>query len=197
MIILYMSFMGKTQITHLTPVDFIGNFILGGIVGGVLYNQDISFIQYIVLLIIGLAIIALLNWVAKRFDVFRDVAIGNPLPIIKDGKFILSNLSHKKNKIDMGIISSMMHAQGIKSFQEISYAQIEPNGQLSIIKKGDDSNFSLILICNGCIQCYALDILNKDEAWLLSEMKKQNIDAIEKIFIAEYWNGKTNFVLVE
>ena len=98
MIILYMSYMGKTQITHLTPVDFIGNFILGGIIGGVLYNQDISFIQYIFLLVIGLSIIAVLNWVAKRFDFFRDVAIGTPIPIIKNGKFILESIANKKKQ---------------------------------------------------------------------------------------------------
>ena len=97
----------------------------------------------------------------------------------------------------MGIVSSMMHAQGIQSFQEIGYAQLEPNGQLSIIKKDQENEFSLILICNGCIQCYALDMLGKDETWLHHEMSKQKIDSIESVFIAEYWKGSIDFVLFD
>lgn len=45
----------------------------------------------------------------------------------------MENILEKSNKIDLINISSRIHAQGIHSFQEIYYAQIEPDGQLTII----------------------------------------------------------------
>ncbi len=45
----------------------------------------------------------------------------------------MENILEKPIKIDLINISSRIHAQGIHSFQEIYYAQIEPDGQLTII----------------------------------------------------------------
>lgn len=37
----------------MTPVDFIGNFVLGGIIGGVIYSDTIPLTQYIIILLMG------------------------------------------------------------------------------------------------------------------------------------------------
>ena len=46
LIVLHLRLTGKQQTTQMTPIDFIGNFILGGIIGGVIYNHAISFAEY-------------------------------------------------------------------------------------------------------------------------------------------------------
>ncbi len=33
-VITHLNLSGKTQLSQMTPVDFIGNFVLGGIIGG-------------------------------------------------------------------------------------------------------------------------------------------------------------------
>lgn len=33
----------RCQLAQMTPVDLIGNFVMGGIIGGVIYNQDINY----------------------------------------------------------------------------------------------------------------------------------------------------------
>jgi uncharacterized membrane protein YcaP (DUF421 family) len=64
------------------------------------------------------------------------MAIGQPIPIIKKGRFLVENISDNKNKIDILNVSSQLHAKGIHSFQEIYYAQIEPNGQITAVCEG-------------------------------------------------------------
>lgn len=98
-VISHLNFSGKTQLSQMTPVDFIGNFVLGGIIGGVIYNDVIPLYQYIIVLIIGVMLISLLNAVSKRFFIFRSFAIGNPIPIIKDGKFIMENILKRKTRL--------------------------------------------------------------------------------------------------
>ena len=39
-ILAHMNISGKTQLSQLTPIDFIGNFVLGGIMGCLLYTSD-------------------------------------------------------------------------------------------------------------------------------------------------------------
>ncbi|MGG4665305.1 DUF421 domain-containing protein [Providencia vermicola] len=193
-VITHMNLSGKTQLSQMTPIDFIGNFVLGGIIGGVIYSDTIPLYQYITILIIGVLLISSLNLLTKKVNFFRNVAIGNPIPIIKKGQFIMENILKKKNKIDIINISSRIHAQGIHSFQEIYYAQIEPDGQLTIIC--DEKNMpSVILMKDGVIRTSELESIERDEAWLKQQIESQGIESLDDIFLAEFWRGEVNFIL--
>ena len=115
-VLTHMNISGKTQLSQMTPVDFIGNFVLGGIIGGVIYSDTIPLTQYIIILLMGVSFISIINWVSKHISVLRAVTIGNPIPIIKNGVFIMDSIHEKRNKIDILNITSRMHAQGIYSY---------------------------------------------------------------------------------
>ena len=189
-----MNISGKTQLSQLTPIDFIGNFVLGGIMGGVIYTDVIPLYQYVIVFLIGVFFISFLNYISKKFNFFRAVAIGNPIPIIKKGRFIMENITEKKNKIDILNITSRLHAQGIHSFQEVNYAQIEPDGQITVVCDGAKMP-SIIIMKDGVIRTSELEQIERDENWLNEEMKKQHIDNPEDVFLAEFWDGKVNFIL--
>lgn len=193
-VITHMNFSGKTQLSQMTPIDFIGNFVLGGIIGGVIYSDTIPLYHYVVILLMGVMFISLLNYLTKKFSFFRSMTIGNPIPIIKNGQFIMENILEKGNKIDMLNISSRIHIQGVLSFQEIYYAQIEPDGQLTVICNKDNMP-SVILIENGVIRTSALGSIERDEDWLKEQMEKQQIESADDVFLAEFWRGKLSFIL--
>lgn len=44
-VIAYFNLSGKSQISQLSPIDLIGNFILGGIIGGVIYSDTIAILS--------------------------------------------------------------------------------------------------------------------------------------------------------
>lgn len=60
-VITHLNLSGKTQLSQMTPIDFIGNFVLGGIIGGVIYSDSIPLYQYVLVLLIGVCLISLLN----------------------------------------------------------------------------------------------------------------------------------------
>lgn len=192
-VISHLNFSGKTQLSQMTPVDFIGNFVLGGIIGGVIYSDAIPMHQYILVLFIGVSLISLLNWASKHVWFFRSFTIGEPIPIIKNGKFLMDNILRRKNKIDIINVASLLHSQGVHSFQEIRYAQIEPSGSLSVVCEGGKMP-SIILMKDGRPRQSELDNIEKNEEWLDEIIKKSNIDR-EEIFIAEFWDGKITFIL--
>lgn len=192
-VISHMNLSGKTQLSQLTPVDFIGNFILGGIIGGVIYNDDIPLYQYIIVLIIGITFITFLNILSKKISIIRKLTMGKPLQIIKNGQFQVEVINKNKNKIDIFNFVSQIHTKGIKSLQEIDYAQIEPSGQLTVFCTKKDIP-SVIIMENNNINKHGLEDIGKDESWVNSEIARNKIN-LSDIFIAEYWNGDLNFVL--
>lgn len=181
-VIAHLNYSGKTQLSQMTTIDFIGNFILGGIIGGIIYNDGITFVQYISVLLLGVALISFFNYLTQKFDLVQRITVGDPITIIKNRQFILENI--KKNKLDILAISSAVHAQGVQSFEKIAYAQIEPNGQLTITLDSKDIP-SKIVVSDGCIKSAALTELKKDEDWLMNLIKKLHLE-IEEVFLFEY-----------
>lgn len=56
---------GKGNLAPNSAVDQVQNFVLGGIIGGVIYNSSITIIQYIVILIMWTILILLLKLYQK------------------------------------------------------------------------------------------------------------------------------------
>ena len=63
----------------------------------------------------------------------------------------------------------------------MDFAILETNGSLSVIPKQESQTLLPdALISDGCINQEALQILNKDEAWLKNELKKKHISYIRR-----------------
>ena len=88
LIVLHLRLTGKQQTTQLTPIDFIGNFILGGVIGGVIYNHAISFAEYISFLLVTFGIISGLNYLTSKFMSTRSLVMGKAYTIIEGGDLL-------------------------------------------------------------------------------------------------------------
>lgn len=83
----HMHLSGKTQLSQMTVIDLIGNFVMGGIIGGVIYTDAIPFYQYLIVLLMGVLLVHTLNLITKKIEPLRGFAIGVPIPIVKKGNF--------------------------------------------------------------------------------------------------------------
>lgn len=174
---------GRGQLNNMTPLDLIGNFVLGGIIGGVIYNQDISVLQFVMVLVIWEILILISNFLRKHSHHLRKIIVGKTVPVIVDGQFQLANF--KKLGTDISDFATLLRMQGV-SLHEVSYAQMESNNQVSVIRKNDDKSLAF-LIKKGEIDKDALDLLQYDENWLKEQLKKQGFTGdIESIYFAEW-----------
>ena len=90
-----------------------------------------------------------------------------------------------------------MRNQGVFDPNEVDFAIIESNGQLSILKKAEhlpltpkdmnitvkNSGISTELIYDGILIEENLRQLNKDKAWLMSELKAHGINNVSEVFL--------------
>ena len=51
-LVLFMNLNGRSQLAPTSTEDQIGNYVLGGIIGGVIYSPTISIIQFLIVLLI-------------------------------------------------------------------------------------------------------------------------------------------------
>ena len=73
------------------------------------------------------------SWVSFRFPHTRRVLEGEPLIVVEDGKPIQRNLKRERLTVEEVAESARMHEIG--SLDEIKWAVLERNGEISFIKK--------------------------------------------------------------
>ena len=184
LIVLHLRLTGKQQTVQMTPIDFIGNFILGGIIGGVIYNQAFSFAKYISVLLVTFAIVSGLNYLTSKFMPTRSLVMGKAYTIIEGGRFTQDALDSADHKLDPVEFLAELRGMGIFSLSDISLVQREANGSLTVRRKGE-GGVNYVLVSNGQVVTDNLELAHRDEKWLRAELSSAGTGEVEDLFVVE------------
>ena len=182
---------GKGNLAPSSAIDQIQNFVLGGIIGGVIYNSSITILQYVVILIIWTILILSLKWLNTNVYFIKHLIDGKPTIIIKNGK--LDPEACRSKGLSASDVALKLRSQGVFQLKEVKRAVIEQNGQLIIVRMGDE-NPKYPIITDGVVQVEILGTIGKTEEWLMAELNKKGFENVDDIFIAEYDKGEINVV---
>lgn len=114
----------------MTPIDVIGNFILGRIID----NHAISFAEYIRVLLVTFTIVSGLNYLMSTFMSTRSLVIGKAYTIIEGERFTQDALDSPDHKLDPVEFLAELRRMGVFSLSDISLVQREPNGSPMVRK---------------------------------------------------------------
>lgn len=184
LIVLHLRLTGKQRTVQLTPIDFIGNFILGGIIGGVIYNHAISFAEYISFLLVTFGIISGLNYLTSKFMSTRSLVMGKAYTIIKGGRFTRDALGSTDHKLDPVEFLAELRGMGIFSLSDISLVQREANGSLTVRRKGE-GGVNYVLVSSGQVVTDNLELAVHSEEWLRGELEQAGITDLGDLFLVE------------
>jgi len=193
--VIFMRFFTPSgTLKQMTPLAVIINFLLSAILSDFILNRNIDLPEFFIVIFIYGALISILNRFAIYTDIGHRIFIGDPQVIIQNGQINVDKI--EKLKISARDLAVAMRQHHIHSLREVEMAQIEPNGELTIVKKGD-KKYSVVVIDNGDIDEEALEKINRSEKWLRRELRKKKIKNIDDIFVAQWNNGKLQIVKKE
>ena len=184
LIVLHLRLTGKQQTVQMTPIDFIGNFILGGIIGGVIYNHAISFAEYVSFLLVTFAIISGLNFLTSQFMPTRSLVMGRAYTIIEGGRFTQDALDSPDHKLDPVEFLAELRGMGFFSLSDISLVQREANGSLTVRRKGE-GGVNYVLVSSGQVVTDNLELAGHSEEWLRGELEQAGITDLVDLFLVE------------
>lgn len=183
---LQINLMGKGNLAPTSAMDQVQNYVLGGIIGAVIYNDNIGIFQFSLVLILWTLLIFTLRFIKNHNRLVKSIIDGRPVWVILNGKVQTGECM--KNGISAHDLMFKLRSAGIYEIASVKRAVLEQNGQLSIIQYGDqDLRYPLII--DGQLDHDILDIINRDEEWLKAELEAQNL-TINQIYIGEYLNGQ-------
>ena len=185
---------GKGNLAPNSAIDQIQNYVLGGIIGGVIYNSSITILQYAVILIMWTILVLLLKWLTNNVGFVKQMIDGKPTLLIKNGE--IDPEACRSVGLSASDVALKLRSQGIFQLKEVKRAVREQNGQLIVVQNGDE-NPKYPVITDGVIQSDVLDTLSLTEEWLLDHLNKQGYDNVANIFIAESDKGQLSVVTYE
>ena len=190
-LVIVINITGKGNLAPSSAVDQVQNYVLGGIIGGVIYNSSISILQYLIILMIWICLVLMVKWLKTNNIFFKKAIDGEPVVIISRGKLDIE--ACRKAGLTAHDVMFKLRSNNIYSIKDIKKAILEQNGQLIIVQSGEE-NPRFPLITDGTGQLQTLDSIDKDEDWLMEKLKERGVDNVSDVFLAEYENGNLTLV---
>ncbi|UOE56813.1 DUF421 domain-containing protein [Bacillus sp. CMF12] len=194
--------LGKTQITQITPFDFISAIVLGELVGNALYDQETGIPEIFFAVAVWGILIYATEVLTQKFKRARKLLEGEPSIVIKKGKIVYEEL--KKNHLDINQLQHLLRSKDVFSIRECEYAILETDGTVSALKKPlystptiQDLNLPInmielpvTLILDGEVIWDNLKSINWDETKLINEIKNNGANNVKDVLYAEWKKGE-------
>lgn len=188
--ILQINILGKYEFSVNTSLNQIQNYVLGGIIGGIIYNDSIPIITFIIVLLIWSLVVLLVKLLTNN-KYFKTLVIGRPLLLIKNGEVNVENCVRAGLSGDQLMLR--LRSEGIISTRDVKIALMETNGTLTILDR-TAKNPKFPLISSGNINYDVLELTGKSEDWLLDQLHEQGVPDFREVFLAEYINDRITVV---
>ncbi|WP_455518534.1 DUF421 domain-containing protein [Neisseria cinerea] len=185
-LVFQINILGKGNLAPTSAMDQVQNYVLGGIIGGVIYSDSIGLLQFFLVMVLWALLVLSLKFVKNHNRWIKSVIDGKSVWVIINGKIQAEECM--KNGISAHDLMFKLRAAGIYEISAVKRAVMEQNGQLTVIQYGDES-LRYPLITDGQVDPDILEIINRDEAWLQQELDRLKLTAVQ-VYIGEYIDGK-------
>lgn len=209
--------LGKKQVSELSLFDYVVGISIGNFASEMAINLESEFFNSMLAIIVFGLIAYFISILTLKSLKLRKFFIGAPTVLVDKGKFLYKNM--KKSMMDVNDLLSQAREMGCFDISEIEYAILEANGKISFLPKGEYKNLNVKdmglkiekqglcanVIIDGNIMNDNLKNIDKDEKWLLHELKLKGkkvsdillatVDINEKLVI--YDRSYTDFKVLE
>src|SRR5699024_2140374 len=127
--------LGKTQISQLTPFDFMAAIVLGELVGNALFDKKAGILEIGYVILLWWTLLFIIYMITQKFKGSRFVLEGKPALVIHKGELIYEEM--RKNKIVINELQQLLRMKDVFALQVVEYAVLETNGELSVLKKAE------------------------------------------------------------
>jgi uncharacterized membrane protein YcaP (DUF421 family) len=130
-LVLMVRIVGRRPGKQLTPFEFVLIFFIGGLILTCTVGDDRSFTNALCSIVAIAIMHFLIAWLRQRSPAFGRIADGTPLVLLARGEWRTETMSRMRIQDDD--VMAAARDKGLQRLDEIEYAVLERNGEISII----------------------------------------------------------------
>lgn len=206
LLIVVVRLLGKRQIGQMEPSEFVVTMLLANLATIPMEDPDLSIAHGIVPIVLIFAAEYGMAYITMRSIFIRKLCCGKPVILIENGKISAKNL--RRTRINLDELTMHLREKEIFDLSEVKFAILETNGQLSTLLyskhrpasakdaglKVKDTELPVTLISDGKLLHQNLDLTDKTEEWVQSELKKRNCEQKQVLLMTVDAANKVYFV---
>jgi len=135
-VVFVMRVTGRRELSTLSPVDLVLIIILGDAVQQGLTQDDYSVTGALIAVATIASLQVLTSYLSFKFGGVRRIVEGRPIVILQDGKIIEENL--RRERLTLDEVCESMRLSQIAHLEDVEWAILESNGELSFIPKSSN-----------------------------------------------------------
>ena len=185
-IVIAYRIMGKREVGQLGIIDLIMSILIAELVAIGIEKIDQSIWMTLLPMIVLVLLEVLLGYLSVKSRKINKLFGGKPTIIISKGRIVYKNLINQRYSLDDLLLE--LRKKSISSIEDVEYALLETNGELSIFPYNTfkiKENIPLPFIIEGIIQEDILKQINKSKIWVNSLLDSNNLD-LNNVFYAIY-----------
>lgn len=202
-VLIVMRLMGKRQIGQLQPFELAVTIIIAELASIPMEDTGVPIIRGLTPIIMLLVLHFSISLLGLKFQFIRKITCGTPSVLIEKGQIKEKEL--RKLRYSLSDLLEQLRVKNYPNLNEIDYAFLETNGELSVIPKAENRNvvvkdinvtpppakLPVTLIMDGVVQWKNLKKLNLDRNWLDDQLRASGIKSTRDVLIAMLdTNGK-------
>jgi uncharacterized membrane protein YcaP (DUF421 family) len=195
-LLIFAKILGKQQISQLTFFDYALGITIGSIAATLTTDLSSRAWPHFVGLFSWALLGYLMQYITEKWRYAAKYIEGEPTIVIMNGKIMEDAL--RKMKYTAADLMGLLRNKDVFDLSQVDFAVIEPNGQLSVLKKPEyepltakdmnisksPSGISTELIYDGILIDQNLRQLNKSRQWIMKQLKSQGIQDVSDVFLA-------------
>lgn len=207
MLIAVLRFMGKRQIGQMQLSELITALLLSELASQPLTDADIPIIYAVIPIFLLVSVEVIMSYLSTKSNIMKKILDSTPSIIIRKGQ--IDQREMLRMRMSMEELMGELRLKGISAVNEVDYAILEQNGQISVLTndknsplkqkdmniEGDGNGIEYMLIVDGHISDYEMKVTGKTKEWISGEMKKRRIVDIGDIFLMTV-DDKENTVVI-
>lgn len=181
LLVLMIRFLGKKEMSKLSVSDLIVFLIISELMTISIGNENVNFLQAALAVLVIVFMDKLFTLISLKSPFFKKMVEGHPTFIVFQGKLNQKKMASLKYSVDD--LCHHLREQGISSLSEVDFAVLETDGQLSVIEtKNSEVKAPAAIISDGQINYEILQLMNRDENWLIKKLKEAGIHDYHEVF---------------
>ncbi|MDR4889578.1 DUF421 domain-containing protein [Fredinandcohnia sp. QZ13] len=194
-IFIVIKVLGQRSIGTINPLDFLFGIIIGDVIGNPLSSGDIPLAGPLAAATLITILHLGLSYIALKTPRFRRIIEDEPLILIKNGQILKKQL--RRTKLTVESLLMDLRLRGTSDLNQIDYAVLESNGQISVIRKSNEDmvtprnsnlppqppkGYPSVLILDGKVVHKNLEKVGT-LSWLKEKIAELGFKEIDEIFL--------------
>ena len=208
-ILIAVRLMGKRQISQLQTSELVVTLLISELAVMPIQQHDDPLWNGLIPMVVLVICEIVVSLFMLKSGKFRQLVCGNPIVVIENGRVLQEQM--RRLRMSTEDLFEQLRQAGSCAREDVAYAIMETNGQLSVLKKSSadyltpkqagvkatSEALEVVVVSDGKISQNSLRLCGRDPVWLREQLRFQGVELADVFIMTVRTDGQQRVIRKE